>query len=327
MAGKDRAADSGVGHGKGMSPAGAYVLARGAFLSLRPVQWTKSLLVFLPLAFSVEERWSPDDLELMGELFWRVAAGGLIFCTLSGAIYIINDIFDRERDRAHPRKRNRPIASGALPLAAAETIAVLLLALSLAGGFLLGLGFGLVVLGFLAMNLGYSAFLKRLIILDVMMVGAGYLLRVVAGALIIDVTVSPWLYTTIGLGALFIALGKRHSELKTAGDSAPTQRAVFEEYSQAFLSQLITITCTATLVAYALYSFTAANVPTNHSMMLTVPFVMFGLFRYLYLVNQTDKAESPELVIIRDKPLVIAVLLWAATAVAILATQEKPPSP
>ena len=169
------------------------------------------------------------------------------------------------------------------------------------------------------MNLGYSSFLKRMIILDVMVVSAGYLLRVVAGALIIDVTVSPWLYLTIGLGALFIALGKRYSELRAAGSNAASQRSVLGQYTREFLGQLIGISSTATLVAYALYTFTASNVPNNHSMMLTVPFVVFGLFRYLYLINQTNEAESPELVIIKDKPLVIDILMWAATAITVLA--------
>ncbi len=320
MAGKDQAAESSVRQmeGKGVSLAGAFSLGRGATLSMRPVQWTKSLLVFLPLAFSVNERWSSDEMGLLGELLLRALAGGLIFCALSGAVYIINDIFDRERDREHPRKCKRPIASGELPLAAAATTAAVLLALSLTGSFLMGIGFGIVGIAFLAMNLSYSSFLKRVIILDTMVVSAGYLLRVLAGALIIDVTVSPWLYTTIGLGALFIALSKRHSELKAAGTNAPSQRAVLGQYSEEFLGQLVSITSASTLVAYALYTFSARNVPPDHSLMLTVPFVVFGLFRYLYLVNHTTDAESPELVIIKDKPLIIDIVLWVATALIIL---------
>ena len=321
MAGEDRAMPPDDFKSKGMLSNAALVPARAAILSMRPIQWSKSVLVFLPLAFSIEERWSFDDLEL-GELFLRALAGAIIFCALSGAIYIVNDIFDKERDRTHPRKRMRPIASGELPLPAARTTAVLLVALSLAGAFLLGTGFGIVCLAYIAMNLAYSAYLKNVIILDVMIVGAGYLLRVVAGALIIDVSVSPWLYTTIGLGALFIALGKRYSELKAAGNGASDQRVVLEEYSQAFLGQLISITGTAALVAYALYTFTASNVPENHSMMLTVPFVIFGLFRYLYLINHTDQAESPELVIIRDVPLLVAVVAWAVTAIVVLAVSR-----
>ena len=315
MAGKDQAADQPSGEASGKSA--PLRIARGAFLATRPVQWTKSLLVFLPLAFSLNERWSTPELDLLEDLL-RALAGAGIFCALAGAVYIINDVFDRERDRAHPRKRRRPIASGELPLAAAQTVAVILLAASMAGSFLMGTDVGIVSVVFLTMNVGYSSFLKRMIILDVMMVSAGYMLRVVAGAFIVAVPVSPWLYATIGLGALFIALGKRYTELKVAGLSAASQRPVLEQYGQQLLSQLISITSTSCLVAYALYTFLAENVPDNHSMMLTVPFVIFGLFRYLYLVNQTDEAESPELVILRDKPLMMDVLLWAATAIIVL---------
>jgi 4-hydroxybenzoate polyprenyltransferase len=297
-------------------------LGADVLLSMRPIQWTKSLMVFLPLAFSVNERWQPGEGSLVGELLLRVVAGAAIFCALSGAVYIVNDIFDRRRDAVHPTKQRRPIASGELPVAAARTIALMVAALSLAASFLLDLGFGVVGVAFLALNLGYSSYLKRIIILDVMVVSAGYLLRVLAGALIIDVAASPWLYTTIGLGALFIALGKRYSELAAAGAGAPDQRTVLGEYSHAFLGQLISITGTATLVAYALYTFTARNVPQDHSMMLTIPFVVFGLFRYLYLVNRTYDAESPERVILRDRPLLIDIAMWGASAVIILAVSR-----
>ncbi len=320
MAGKDQAAGPTLRRVKGTGALlpGTYAIAMSAVLAMRPVQWTKSLLVFLPLAFSVEERWAWNDTGLLTEFLLRSVEGAVIFCVLSGAVYIVNDIFDREKDRKHPYKHRRPIASGRLPVAVAATIALLLLGLSLAGGFLLDTGFGIVCVVFIAMNLGYSSLLKRIIILDVMLVGVGYLLRVVAGAFVIDVTVSPWLYTTIGLGALFIALGKRYSEIKSAGSNAGDQRVVLDQYSREFLSQLITVTSTATLVTYALYTFTARNVPDDHSMMLTVPFVIFGLLRYLYLVNQTNDTESPELVIIKDKPLLIDVLLWAVAAIIIL---------
>ena len=321
MAGKDQAAQPSRPFRSAIIPAG-FTLARGVVLSMRPLQWTKSLLLFLPLAFAVEERWSPGDAGLLGELFLRALAGAAIFCVLSCAVYIINDLFDREKDRAHPRKRNRPIASGELPLVAAQATAVLLLGVSLAASFLMGTSFGIVSVAFLAMNLGYSSLLKRVIILDVMMVAAGYLLRVAAGALVIDVTVSPWLYTTICLGALFIALAKRYSELKAAGASAPSQRAVLERYTQVFLGRLLAMATLATLVAYAVYTFAASNVPANHTMMLTIPFVVFGLLRYLYLVKHTNDAESPEMVIVKDVPLVVDVLLWAVAAISILAVSR-----
>ena len=183
-------------------------IVRAAVLSTRPLQWIKSVLVFLPLAFAVNEVWLTNETGFPGELVLRALAGAAIFCALAGAVYIVNDIFDRESDREHPRKRNRPIASGEFPIGAAQATAVVLLAASLTGSFLLGTGVGIVAVAFVAMNLGYSSFLKRMIVLDVMIVSASYLLRVVAGALIVDVTMSPWLYMTIGLGALFIAFGE-----------------------------------------------------------------------------------------------------------------------
>ena len=319
MARKDRAVvDASVGKTGSSSLLSAFRLAMALVMSMRPIQWTKSLMVILPLAFSINERWELDDAGLVAELVLKVVAGAVVFSALSGAVYIVNDIFDRPRDMVHPRKRHRPIASGAVPVAAARATALLMIVVSVAGGFLLDVGFGIVASVFLVINLGYSSYLKRIIILDVMIVAAGYLLRVVAGALIIDVSPSPWLYSTIGVGALFIAVAKRYSELSAAGADAPTQRAVLGEYSQAFLGQLITITSTAALIAYALYTFTATNVPDNHSMMLTIPFVVFGLFRYLYLMNRSNLTESPELVILRDKPLLIDVALWAMTSVIIL---------
>ncbi len=294
-------------------------LVLNAVLAMRPVQWTKSLMVFLPLAFSLNEEWSTSDLSYFGELLFTTILGAVAFIALSGAVYIINDTFDREGDRLHPKKKRRPIASGALSIKAALIIAALLIAGSLVGAYMLATSFGIAVSAFLVMNLAYSSFLKNLILLDVMLVSSGYLLRVLGGALIIDVEVSPWLYSTIGLGALFIALGKRHSEFKVAGSDSASRRPVLKEYSEALLNQLITITSTATLVAYALYTFTAPNVPANHSMMLTIPFVIFGLFRYLYLINHTAEAESPEMVIIKDVPLALDVILWGVTSITVLA--------
>lgn len=291
-------------------------------MSTRPVQWTKAIVVFLPLAFSLDERWTLDDGGLFVELFLNTLAGAAIFAALAGAVYIVNDLFDRESDRNHPRKRLRPIASGAFPAQAAGVVATLLMAAGLAGAYLLDVGFGVVVSVYVAINVGYSGMLKGIALLDVMLVSAGYILRVVGGAQIIDVTVSPWLYFTIGLGALFIALSKRHSELSASGGNAVSQRSALDRYTREYLSQLIMITAAATLVAYSLYTFEAANVPDNHSMMLTIPFVIFGLFRYLWIVNHTTDAESPEWVIVRDKQLVLGLVLWAVAAVTILAVDR-----
>ena len=301
---------------------GAFGVVKAAVMSTRPVQWTKAIVVFLPLAFSLDERWTLDEGGLFVDLFLNTLAGAAIFAALAGAVYIINDLFDRERDRNHPRKRSRPIASGVFPAPAAGAVAALLLAAGLAGAYLLDVGFGVVVSVYVVVNVGYSGLLKGIALLDVMLVSAGYILRVVAGAQIIDVTVSPWLYFTIGLGALFIALSKRHSELSASGENAVIQRSTLDRYTREYLSQLIIITAAATLVAYSLYTFEASNVPDNHSMMLTIPFVIFGLFRYLWIVNHTTDAESPEWVIIRDKQLVLDLALWAVAAVTILAVDR-----
>lgn len=287
-------------------------------VSMRPIQWSKNLLLFLPLVFSVQEEWSIDDLSSLWPLLSRVIVGTVVFCLLSGAIYIMNDIFDRTGDRSHPRKRNRPVASGLFPTKLAIPVSILLMALTIASCFRLNLEFGILAIALMAMNLAYSSCLKNIVILDVLLVGTAYLLRVVGGAILIGVSASPWLYSTVGLGALFIALAKRYSELRTAGSNASDQRPVLGNYSLPLLMQLITITGTATLVAYSLYTFTANNVPDNHSMMFTIPFVIFGLFRYLYLVNYTNKAENPEFAIIRDWPIAIAVVTWAASAMIIL---------
>ncbi len=321
MAGKDQVAQPSAGQikPKSMLLPRSLAIAKAVVLSTRPVQWTKSLLVFLPLAFSLNERWSTDETGLLGELFLKALAAALIFVALSGAVYIINDIFDRQSDRAHPRKRLRPIASGQLSIKIAVTIATVLLVASFVGGFFMGTSVGVVCLVFVAVNLAYSSTLKRIIVLDVLIVSAGYLLRIVVGALAIDVPISAWLYSTIALGALFIALSKRYSELRSAGSDAAVQRSVLSQYNETLLKPLIYLSSAAALIAYTLYSFTASNVPDNYTMALTVPFVMFGVLRYLHLVNNTYDAESPELVIIKDKPMIANVLLWAAVSMAILA--------
>jgi len=287
-------------------------------MSLRPWQWTKNLLVFFPLIFSLGERWSLSDLGLFSDLLARSVIVFLLLCALSGAIYIINDVFDCAQDRLHPRKRKRPIASGVVPLPVAKVAAGALLATALVGSFLMGIELAIVAFVYLALNFMYSSQLKHVVILDVMVLSAGFILRVISGSFAIDVMTSPWLYTTVGLCALTLSLGKRYSELQAAGSNATNQRSVLGQYSTQFLSQLLTITSTATVLGYALYTFSASNVPQNHSMMLTVPFVLFGLFRYLFVIGRTDDGESPELLLMKDRPLLIDIMLWGVTAVLVM---------
>ena len=286
--------------------------------SARPRQWTKNLAVFLPLFFSVNEAWTLAEPQTALALAVRAAGAAAVFCLLSAAVYLVNDLADRERDRAHPTKRNRPIASGALSPRVAATAAVVLVLGGLASAFALGIPFGVVMAIYLLIQALYSVRLKNVALLDVFSVASGFVLRVLAGAVVIGVPISPWLYICAGLGSLFIALAKRRSELARAGESAGKQRGILGAYTLGMLDQMIGVVATSALVSYALYTFTAQNLPDNHAMTLTLPFVLYGVFRYIYLVHTRDIAESPEDILLSDIPMIAAVVLWLATGAAIL---------
>lgn len=291
---------------------------RALIRSARPRQWTKNLAVFLPLFFSVNEAWTLDDPQTAIIFGTKAISAAIIFCLVSGAIYLTNDLTDRERDRAHPTKRNRPIASGILSPRLATVAAVILILAGLASAFALDLQLGGVIVIYILVQAAYSARLKNVALLDVFSVASGFVLRVLAGAVVIGVPMSPWLYICAGLGSLFIALAKRRSELARAGDTAGDQRGILHTYTLGMLDQMIGVVATSAVVAYALYTFTAANLPGNHSMMLTLPFVVYGVFRYIYLVHTRDIAESPEEILIGDLPMIIAVILWLTTGATIL---------
>ena len=292
----------------------------GLIRAVRPVQWTKNLLVFLPLFFSVEEVWTLDDPNTALTIAARAAGTFLLFCILSGSVYLINDSADVEGDRAHPRKRRRPVASGAVSVRLSLTAACLLGGAALAVGFTVLQPVGWVALIYLAIQGAYSAVLKRVVLLDVACIASGFVLRVLAGAVAIEAPISPWLYICSGLGALFIALAKRRSELVGAGESAIEQRDTLRQYTVQMLDQMISVVATSALAGYALYTFTANNLPGNHAMMLTIPFVVYGLFRYIYLVHTRNAGESPEYILITDVPLIITVALWLAASAGILLT-------
>ena len=188
----------------------------------------------------------------------------------------------------------------------------------LASAFALDLQLGIVIAIYILVQAAYSARLKNVALLDVFSVASGFVLRVLGGAVVIGVPISPWLYICAGLGSLFIALAKRRSELAHAGDAAGDQRGILHTYTVGMLDQMIGIVATSAVVAYALYTFTAANLPDNHSMMLTLPFVVYGVFRYIYLVHTRNIAESPEEILIGDTPMILAVILWLTTGAAIL---------
>ena len=291
----------------------------GALLrSTRPRQWTKNLLIYLPLFFTINEAWGPQDLGGGLALLGRATIAFAVFAALSSGVYLVNDIFDVKQDLQHPRKRLRPIASGQLPVVVAWPTAVVLMLAGLSLGFVLEPLFGAVSLAYVGTMIAYTLLLKQLVLLDVFAVGTGFVLRVVAGAAIIQVPVSPWLYICTGLGALFIALSKRRSELALAGEKAGSQRDTLNSYTRGLLDQLIGVVATSAVLAYSLYTFTAPNLPENHTMMLTIPFVVYGLFRYIYLVHTRDQGENPEDILITDVPLISSIVLWLVAAGSIL---------
>ena len=295
----------------------------GALLkALRPQQWIKNGLVFLPFMFAIRQAWSPDDLDpvpgLLGDLVVVFAA----FCALSGAVYLFNDLADREVDRQHAVKRHRPIASGKVGVPVAVATSLTLTTAGLVATFLVEPLLGGVSLLYVGINVSYSLGVKRVVLVDVFMVATGYVIRAVAGAITIDVTPSPWLYATTAAAALFIVLGRRFAEVRLAGDSAIDQRSVLSKYAGPFIGQLLAMSATAAWLSYTLYTVEADNLPQNNTMLLTIPLVTFGLFRYLYLLNTREEAESPEQLIVRDLPLVFSIIAWVAAVVLVLVLND-----
>ena len=286
--------------------------------AFRPLQWVKNGLVFLPFVFAVDVAWSTDDLSQVPDLLVKLFLIASAFCALSSAVYLFNDLLDRAGDQLHPIKRNRPIASGMVGAPLAGSVMIILAVVALAVMVLvepmLATAGGLYAL----INIGYSLGLKQVVLLDAFAVTSGYVIRAVAGAVVIDVTASPWLYATTGAGALFIVLGRRFAEVRLAGDSAEKQRPVLKEYSGPFINQLLILSAAAAWLSYTLYTVEATNLPDNNTMLFTLPLVTFGLFRYLFLLNQNERAEAPEQLIIRDLPLVLAIISWVVVSTVVL---------
>ncbi|MCH8191373.1 MAG: decaprenyl-phosphate phosphoribosyltransferase [Chloroflexi bacterium] len=285
--------------------------------AMRPRQWAKNLLLYLAFFFTLGQHTSDGFVNELG-LFGEATLGFLLFCLLSGATYIVNDVLDLEADRLHPTKQHRPLAAGRLSPTFALIGAAIMASVAVAFAFVLDAGFGVASVGYLAVILAYNLGLKNMVILDVMAVASGFVLRAAAGALVIGVPISPWLYVMTSLGALLISLGKRRHELATLGATGSSHRRVLEDYSTAFLDQLVAIVAPATLVAYTLYTFTAENLPADNTMMLTIPFVLYGIFRYLFLIHRRNLGGSPEEIFLTDRPMLINILLWLATASGIL---------
>jgi len=275
--------------------------------AMRPKQWVKNGVIFAPLVFD-------RQLGLNNLLpFLRTAAGFVIFCLLSGVIYLFNDIEDLEADRRHPQKRNRPIASGELPVSAARFAIVSLLVIIFPLAYLLSPAFAAVALAYLLLNLAYSKWLKHITLIDVFSIALGFVLRVAAGVTLIHVArFSPWLYVVTTLASLYIGFGKRRAELVLLEKVANDHRKVLGGYTVPLLDQYIVIISAMTIAAYSLYTFSAPNLPDNHAMMLTIPFVLYGFFRYMYLVQTRGFGGAPEDVLFSDRPLQATILLWGA---------------
>jgi len=307
------------------APRGAALLShlRAVLVSMRPRQWTKNLIVYMALLFSINQEWRPGEPSTWGPLLGEATLAFLFFCLISSADYLVNDVRDRESDRLHPRKRFRPIAAGQLSTRAALGWAGLLSAAALAGSFALDWRTGAVVVGYIALMLGYSFHLKHVVLLDMMAIAAGFVLRAMAGALAIDVPISPWLYVVTALGALFLTINKRRAELVLLQEDANRHRPILEEYSHDLLDQMASMVTASTVIAYGLYTFTADNLPENNAMMLTIPFVVYGIFRYLYLVHTRSEGGSPEEVLLKDWPLIVDILLWLAVSGTILVVFER----
>jgi 4-hydroxybenzoate polyprenyltransferase len=278
--------------------------------TMRPRHWTKNAFIFAALVFDGKLFHLPD--------FLRTLAGFALFCLISGAVYIFNDLFDLEADRQHPEKRSRPLASGKLSIPVAITSGVILTLLTLALGYWLAWQFDLVLLVYFAMILAYSKWLKHIPILDVFIIATGFVLRVHAGTTLITVErFSPWMYVVMTLLALYLGFGKRRAELALLAKEAGSHRKVLEGYTLPLLDQFITIVSGTTIVAYSMYTFFRPDAPSGHTLMLTIPFVVYAIFRYLYLIQVKNIGGAPEEVLLSDRPLQIAILLWGLAILAV----------
>ncbi len=285
-------------------------MLRALVKTMRPRQWTKNGFVFFGLIF--------DKQLFLVQPFLRTLGGFALFCLVSSAVYLFNDIADVEADRNHPEKKFRPIPSGKLPINVARGAAILLTIVAIPLGYVLSPVFALILALYLVINLLYSRWLKHVSILDVLIISSGFVLRVGAGVALITVErFSPWLYMITILFSLYIGFGKRRAEMNLLAHGASAHRKVFEGYTIPLLDQFITIVSGMTIVAYSLYTFSAPNLPANHTMMLTIPFVVYGIFRYLQLIQTGHAAGAPDEVALKDRPLQITVLLWGVAVIAI----------
>ncbi len=282
------------------------------FAAMRPRQWAKNALVLAALIFARRA----GDLSAVAAAF----AAAVAFCLLSSSVYLVNDIVDIEEDRQHPKKRDRPLASGRLQVRTALVVAVVLALLGLAGSLWLSRNLFLVAAGYYLLTLAYHFLLKHIVVIDVLTVSAGFVLRAVAGAVVIQEEISHWLYICTILLALFLALAKRRQEIVLLSENARHHRRILAEYTPEMLDQMITIVTATTLMAYCLYTIAPRTTSTvgSEGLLFTVPFVIYGIFRYLYLIHRYGQGGAPEQILLGDLPLLVNVLLYIVVAAIVL---------
>lgn len=285
----------------------AYKL-KGYIMLARPKQWIKNLFVFAALIFA----------KLVFEPAYsiKVLLAFLYFCMISACVYIINDVIDAQRDRLHPKKKLRPIASGQISKTEALVFLGVLLPITVIAAFMLDISFAVVLILYFANNILYSIKVKHMVILDVMSIALGFLLRVIGGALVIKVYISPWILLCTLLLSLFLGFSKRRNELVILENGADSHRKILEEYSLEFIDNMLSIVTASTVMAYSLYTFMSSD--NTYNMMLTIPFVLYGIFRYQYIIYRKKEGGSPEETVLSDIPLMLNIILWALTSIIIL---------
>ncbi len=283
----------------------------GLIKSMRPRQWPKNAFVFVALLFD-RKLFDPASVA-------AVLGAFVLLCLMSSAVYLMNDLADIESDRQHPTKKNRPLPSGQLDPRVAMIASFLLAAVSLAAGYFLSFQLAIILLLYLVSQIAYTFKLKHIVLIDVLTIALGFILRIAAGVAVIEVErFSPWLYVFGGFLALFMALGKRRAELTLLGGDAGSHRAILDDYSLDLIDRLQGIVTTSAVVAYSLYTFLAEGLPENHAMMLTIPFVLYAIFRYLYLIHVRGEGGAPEEILLRDRPLQITLVLYGIMVIIAL---------
>lgn len=288
----------------------------GLIRTMRPRQWAKNVVIFAAVVFD-------SKLFVSGPFFSTPLGKSIIgfglLCLMSSAVYILNDLVDIEADRQHPKKKYRPLPSGQLPKSIAIIAVILLPLIVVPVSFRLNTTFGIILSIYALLNVAYSFKLKHIVIIDVIIVASGFVLRVGAGVPLVNVVrFSPWMYVCIALLALFIGFAKRRQELMEMQGGAVSTRAILEEYNLEFLDGMLNVIMASTILAYSLYTFLAEGLPANHSMMLTIPFVMYGIFRYLYLIHVRGEIAPPDEVLFKDRPMQIGIAVWALSVILIL---------